>query len=404
MRAALWAVLACAARLQDIGVAAGSRRGAQRLTVPRGRSKGALPIGARGGWGGDGKRATASAPPGAVAEARRVLAVARRAVAEAKAAAAVRTEWYAASARRRAIHFALRLKRLRVACAEYAHAVRDGAVLRLRAFVVAARAVRDGAALRLRAFVVAARALRDGAAARASSLGSAARRRASGGAWTPAQRRALAALRAEVDAPTHRAAARAGMPLTDATLARYLACAGWAPRFRDRSVAAAVADTVAWRGRAPEVRRRGKRRGTLATACWRTRAVTARGEAVVVVRCSAIRGGDANAWREHLVRTVEEALGGRAQAVLVVVDCRGASSRRLLDAARAASPAFPVLATHYPGRLGGVAVVGCGAAGHACWWVVRAVLDEPTRAKIAFYDDVRDVPIKGLDAELRADR
>ena len=211
-----------------------------------------------------------------------------------------------------------------------------------------------------------------------------------GGGGLDGERRALLeALRAEVLARRKlvRDARRGRMPLDDATLARYLAAARWKPRFPDRSVADAVADTAQWRAscaaaRAPE--RLPPPDPELKRMFWSgPRGVrTRRGEAVLLFHCRHCRP----ATLSHLVRVIEGGCRGGDGRCALVLDCRGAPATALFDTLGVIKPALPVFQKHYCGRLGRVVVLESGSAGQTLWWIARKFCDAATRDKIAFVE------------------
>ena len=212
-----------------------------------------------------------------------------------------------------------------------------------------------------------------------------------GGGGLDGERRALLEdLRAEVLARRKlvRDARRGRMPLDDATLTRYLAAARWKPRFPDRSVADAVADTAQWRAscaaaRAPE--KLPPPDPELKRMFWSgPRGVrTRRGEAVLLFHCRHCRP----ATLSHLVRVIEGGCRGGNGRCALVLDCRGAPATALFDTLGVIKPALPVFQKHYCGRLGRVVVLKSGSAGQTLWWIARKFCDAATRDKIAFVED-----------------
>ena len=213
---------------------------------------------------------------------------------------------------------------------------------------------------------------------------------AAGGPLDAAQRALLRALRDEVSSrPTLLRDARKGrMPLDDECLARYLSAARWQPRFPDRPVVDAIADTAQWRASCaaarqpealkapdPELRRmfwtgpRGLR--------------TKRGEAVLLFHCRNCR----QATLAHLVRVIEAGCRAGNGKCALVLDCRGAPATALFDTLGVIKPALPVFQRHYCGRLGRVVVLKSGKPGQTLWWIARKFCDAPTRSKIAFVED-----------------
>ncbi|KAJ8613983.1 hypothetical protein CTAYLR_005640 [Chrysophaeum taylorii] len=216
-------------------------------------------------------------------------------------------------------------------------------------------------------------------------------RRRTAGTLTASQRSMIAMLRVEV-ARLKAVAAKRGMPLDDATLRRYLEAAGWSLQFRDRSVARAVEHTVEWRASAAAVRKPElDGRGLLLSQAAKS------GDRVLRCECKLTAGRSPKWWQHALVSAVELASRDHATAkVCVLVDCRGAPGSSLFDAARSAASAFPLLSTHYPGRLGHVYVLGAGPASRACWWFIKNLLDANTRAKISFVSDTSALKQKGF--------
>ena len=212
-----------------------------------------------------------------------------------------------------------------------------------------------------------------------------------GGGGLDGERRALLEdLRAEVLARRKlvRDARRGRMPLDDATLTRYLAAARWKPRFPDRSVADAVADTAQWRAscaaaRAPE--KLPPPDPELKRMFWSgPRGVrTRRGEAVLLFHCRHCRP----ATLSHLVRVIEGGCRGGNGRCALVLDCRGAPATALFDTLGVIKPALSVFQKHYCGRLGRVVVLKSGSAGQTLWWIARKFCDAATRDKIAFVED-----------------
>lgn len=190
----------------------------------------------------------------------------------------------------------------------------------------------------------------------------------------------LSALR-QLTTDDRKRAAKHGMPLDDRTLCRYLEAAGWSMNFGDRSVATAIADTVAWRERTPAARSPALNDDAVSV----TRVVSPHGERVVSVRPA--RRSKAW-WSENLVAAVELACRA-APNVCVVIDCGSSSGADLLEAAKRAAPTFPILSTHYPGRLGRVVVVNAAPGSRACWWFIRPLIDRNTRHKVFFLNDLQ---------------
>lgn len=179
-----------------------------------------------------------------------------------------------------------------------------------------------------------------------------------------------------------RSAAKHGMPLDDGTLCRYLEAAGWTLSFPDRSVASAIEDTVAWRERTPAARSPAHPDDAVLRV---TPIISKRNERVLALRPAK---RSAKWWTESLVSAVEIASRSSSSgSVCVVVDCANTKGSELLEAAKNAAPTFPVLSTHYPGRLGRVIVLKAAPTSRACWWFVRNLLDEKTRRKIDFVDN-----------------
>lgn len=207
------------------------------------------------------------------------------------------------------------------------------------------------------------------------------------------QRALVSTLRAQLDSPDlRRCAARCGMPLDDATLSRYLKAASWSLDFPDRSVKAAIEDTVKWRTVTPAAH--SPHDGDLGQALAVTSLVSYKRERVLAFQCGVAASDD---WADSLVRAVE--LGSRQNGrVCVVVDCRHSSGGALLSLARAVAPAFPLLSTHYPGRLGRVFVLGAGPASKTCWWFIKNLIDKPTRQKIFFIASLDDL-VRYIDAD-----
>lgn len=200
----------------------------------------------------------------------------------------------------------------------------------------------------------------------------------------------LRALRAAT-CNARRSAAKHGMPLNDSTLCRYLQAAGWSLDFPDRSVAAAIADTVAWRERTPAARSPAPPDNAVVRV---TPLVTTRGERLVALRPVK---RSAKWWSDSLVAAVELACR-ESNYVCVVIYCGDSSGADLLDAAKHAAPTFPIFSMHYPGRLGRVVVLDAKPASRACWWFIKNLIDVHTRNKICFIPDIHALKqLTGVD-------
>lgn len=196
--------------------------------------------------------------------------------------------------------------------------------------------------------------------------------------------------------------------------------------FNDRSVCAAILDTVQWRERtrvsaraAPAVARARRRlRGHVSTraahtdgaACFDVGPGTDRARhAILLFRPAALVGSAVSAPAGprprladgYIARTVETTLqamegGGDGGArgyrvardharVCFVIDCARLGFSELQAVFGVMRGELPVLQRHYPNRLGAVYVVGlAGSLAGALWWLAGPLLDEQTKKKVRF--------------------